>query len=137
MANFAKKTKCTYSRYADDLTFSTNRKEFPAKIAVQSYDNEWVLSTALKKEIEKVGFTVNEKKTSLQYKTARQIATGLVVNKQVNLYMQQWTSGCYFRFVLEFEIGMKDKLISPENSLLITNYRLLLLTRKMQRRTHQ
>src|SRR5258707_3815090 len=26
---------CTYSRYADDLTFSTNEKKFPAEIAVQ------------------------------------------------------------------------------------------------------
>lgn len=28
MANLAKKAKCTYSRYADDLTFSTNKKIF-------------------------------------------------------------------------------------------------------------
>ena len=55
------------------------------KIASQNNGNEWATSRTLKKEIEKVGFKVNEKKTSLQYKTSRQIATGLVVNKKVNI----------------------------------------------------
>jgi len=43
MANLAKKAKCTYSRYADDLTFSTNRKEFPEIIAIpeNADSNEW------------------------------------------------------------------------------------------------
>jgi hypothetical protein len=31
LARFAKFHKCTYSRYADDITFSTNRKEYPAR----------------------------------------------------------------------------------------------------------
>lgn len=109
MANFAKKTKCTYSRYADDLTFSTNRKEFPEKIALQNNGNEWASSRMLKKEIEKVGFTVNEKKTSLQYKTSRQIATGLVVNKKVNIkkeYYRQTRSMCHSLFQSnEFFLG--------------------------------
>ncbi len=35
MVNLAKNGKCTYSRYADDLTFSTNRKDFPASIATK------------------------------------------------------------------------------------------------------
>jgi 5S rRNA maturation endonuclease (ribonuclease M5) len=103
MANLAKKAKCTYSRYADDLTFSTNRKEFPEIIAIKKngYDNDWVSGKALKKEIAKVGFIINEKKTSLQYKTARQIATGLVVNEKVNIkreYYKQARSMCHALF---------------------------------------
>jgi len=114
MVNFAKRAKCTYSRYADDLTFSTNRNEFPAKIAIQSYDNQWVSSNTLKKEIEKVGFTINEKKTSLQYKTTRQIATGLVVNKKVNIkreYYRQTRSMCHSLFQSN-EFYIKNKRIS-------------------------
>ncbi len=113
MANLAKKAKCTYSRYADDLTFSTNKKEFPEKIAIKKNenDNEWVSGKALKKEIEKVGFTINEKKTSMQYKTARQIATGLVVNKKVNIkreYYKQARSMCHALFQSdEFYIDSK------------------------------
>ena len=33
LAQLAKLHKCTYSRYADDLTFSTNQKAFPAALA--------------------------------------------------------------------------------------------------------
>ncbi len=87
MVNLSKKSKCTYSRYADDLTFSTNAKNFPDIIAIKKPEsiNEWIPSNKLIKEVEKVGFSINEKKTSLQYKTSRQITTGLVVNKKVNI----------------------------------------------------
>ncbi len=51
MANLAKRAKCTYSRYADDLTFSTNKKEFSPKISIKAKGNknEWVPGKALKK----------------------------------------------------------------------------------------
>ncbi len=103
MMYLAKKTKCTYSRYADDLTFSTNKKEFPEKIAIRKEysDNKWIPGITLKKEIEKVGFIINENKTSLQYKTKRQTATGLVVNKKVNIkkeYYRQARAMCHNLF---------------------------------------
>jgi RNA-directed DNA polymerase len=85
MVNLAKKAKCTYSRYADDLTFSTNKKNFPKKIAIMNDTNDWIVGKALKREIEKVGFAINLEKTSMQYKTSRQITTGLVVNEKVNI----------------------------------------------------
>jgi 5S rRNA maturation endonuclease (ribonuclease M5) len=85
MVNLAKKTKCTYSRYADDLTFSTNKKEFPEKIAIKKNESDWVAGKALTKEIEKVGFSINAKKTSMQYRTSRQMTTGLIVNKKINV----------------------------------------------------
>ena len=65
MANLAKRAKCTYSRYADDLTFSTNKKDFPDSIAIMKDDNNWVAGSRLIKEIEKVGFSLNTKKTSI------------------------------------------------------------------------
>src|SRR5690606_10472469 len=34
LARMAKRYKCTYSRYADDRTFSTNQREFPSQLAV-------------------------------------------------------------------------------------------------------
>jgi RNA-directed DNA polymerase len=123
MVNLAKKAKCTYSRYADDLTFSTNRKEFPPEIAVRKngIDNEWVSGKALKKEIGKVGFAINDKKTSLQYKTARQIATGLVVNEKVNIkrdYYKQARSMCHALFQSdEFYIGSKDIAVPVKGSI--------------------
>lgn len=93
MVNLAKKAKCTYSRYADDLTFSTNQKVFPELIAINDiFDSKkWLASDILVKEISKLGFEINKSKTSLQNKTSRQIATGLVVNNKVNVKIE------YFR----------------------------------------
>ena len=101
MVRLAKKTKCTYSRYADDLTFSTNKKNFPCQIAFNIGDNNWIVGDALKKEIEKVGFYINNNKTNMQYRTSRQTATGLIVNEFVNIkkeYYKKARSMCHSLF---------------------------------------
>jgi RNA-directed DNA polymerase len=103
MVYLAKKSKCTYSRYADDLTFSTNKKEFSQEIAikVEGNGNEWIPGKTLEKEIEKVDFRINQKKVSMQNKTNRQLATGLVVNEKVNIkreYYKKARSMCHSLF---------------------------------------
>jgi len=86
LTKLAAANSCFYTRYADDLTFSTNRKSFPASIAKANPENSnlWQVGQALLKIITKCGFVVNDDKTRLQYKTSRQQVTGLVVNKKVN-----------------------------------------------------
>ena len=112
MANLAKKSKCTYSRYADDLSFSTNKKDFPDSIAIMKDDNNWLAGNRLINEIEKVGFSLNTKKTSMQFKTSRQMTTGLIVNEKVNIkreYYKIARSMCYELFNAgEFYIEKKD-----------------------------
>ncbi len=83
----AKKWRCTYSRYADDLTFSTNRREFPAAIAFQVDEGSsaWALGDDVLYQIDRAGFKVNHKKTRMQYRTGQQIVTGLTVNEKVNI----------------------------------------------------
>lgn len=101
MVNLAKRCKCTYSRYADDLTFSTNRKNFPSSIAIKRVDDHWDAGEKLIREIEKVGFYLNPDKTSMQFKSSRQITTGLIVNKKVNIrseYYKKARSMCYELF---------------------------------------
>lgn len=114
MVNLAKKAKCTYSRYADDLTFSTNKKDFPDSIAFRKDENNWIAGNRLIKEIEKVGFSLNTEKTSMQFKTARQITTGLIVNEKVNIkkeYYKNARSMCYELFKTDkFYLGKKDIL---------------------------
>ncbi|MDK4205492.1 MULTISPECIES: retron Ec67 family RNA-directed DNA polymerase/endonuclease [Bacillus] len=73
----AKKYKLDYTRYADDLTFSTNNKGFDEK------SEEFI--SQLEMIIKQSGFKINRKKTRLQYKQSRQVVTGLVVNKKVNM----------------------------------------------------
>lgn len=81
---------CTYSRYADDLTFSTNKKEFPLQIAVPvatsaGHTQLWLPGESLKQIIERTGFRINSKKTRMMYRDSRQNVTGLIVNKKINV----------------------------------------------------
>ena len=87
MVRLAKAHKCTYSRYADDLTFSTNQKEFPSAIAEEltGYPGSWVLSDNLMNEVVRTGFSVNHRKTRMQFCNSRQLVTGLTVNEKVNI----------------------------------------------------
>jgi hypothetical protein len=80
----AKNTKCYYTRYADDLTFSTNNKQFPKCIADEN-NGTWLIGDKLKKCIEESGFKINKNKVNMQYKYSRQTCVGLVINKKVNI----------------------------------------------------
>jgi hypothetical protein len=86
LASVAYKHGCSYSRYADDITFSTNKSSFPVAIAVpvKSIDHEWEVGSSLLKAVHQNGFVVNKKKTRMQYDGSRQEVTGLVVNTRVN-----------------------------------------------------
>jgi len=84
LAQLAHRHGCSYSRYADDLTFSTNERIFPSMIALSNADHSWVAGAVLSKIIEKSGFQLNPKKTRMQYRNSRQEVTGLVVNRRIN-----------------------------------------------------
>ena len=112
LARFAKIHKCTYSRYADDITFSTSRKDFPRELAfvVPGTEAEWHLGRELRGKIEHSGFKINDKKTRMQIRGSRQVTTGLMVNEKVNIRQEYWraarqmchalfTTGTYHRMV--------------------------------------
>lgn len=87
LSNLAKDYKLTYSRYADDLTFSTSAKEFPKGVSLPSkkFPTRWVIGSELKEIITRSGFSVNKKKTRMQFRGSRQLVTGLTVNTKVNI----------------------------------------------------
>jgi RNA-directed DNA polymerase len=118
LARFAKKHKCTYSRYADDITISTSRKDFPHELAfhVPGTAAEWQLGADLRAKIDASGFKINDKKTRMQFRTSRQVATGLTINEKVNTRQEYWraarhmckalfSSGVYYRFVPAALVG--------------------------------
>lgn len=73
----AKKYRLDYTRYADDLTFSTNNKYF-----LNDYDK---FLEDIKNIIHRSGFELNSKKTRLLFSNSRQEVTGLVVNKKISV----------------------------------------------------
>lgn len=87
LCKLASSNGCTYSRYADDITFSTNRPDFPTSIAktVAGQKHKWEVGDGLQKIVTLTGFTINAKKTRMQYQGSRQAVTGLVVNRKVNI----------------------------------------------------
>ncbi|KOF31347.1 hypothetical protein ACX09_09160 [Vibrio alginolyticus] len=84
LVNLASKHSCVYTRYADDLTFSTRKATFPPQI-LREEDGKIIPSKTLRNEIRRAGFSINHKKTRKQYKDSRQDVTGLVVNQKVNV----------------------------------------------------
>ncbi len=73
----AQKYRLDYTRYADDMTFSTNNIKI-----LEEYEE---FMEELRKEIEKAGFKINEDKTRIQKNNNRQTVTGLTINKKINV----------------------------------------------------
>jgi len=83
----ARAGNCSYSRYADDLTFSTNEAIFPSAIArlIGGTTDRWVAGDGLLSRVCASGFRVNHDKTRMQLPKSRQEATGLTVNQSLNV----------------------------------------------------
>lgn len=80
---------CTYTRYADDITFSTTRPQLPKQIATLKFDEAGkrrvLLGDALRQIIEGNRFKINESKVRLRVAGQRFEVTGLVVGRGVNV----------------------------------------------------
>ncbi len=76
MAGIARVFRCHFTRYADDITFSTNdvNKLDIKKLLGQIYQT-----------IEEEGFVPNKEKTKILTPKDRQIVTGIVVNDGINV----------------------------------------------------
>ena len=112
----ARDAHCTYTRYADDLTFSTNEKLFPTEIAVNVHGAEWEVGAQLRKTIERTGFKINPAKTRMSLRRSRQTVTGLVVNAKPNI------NQAYYRAARAmcnsvFQTGLYDKPSDDESKL--------------------
>ena len=85
-----------YTRYADDMSFSSRRPFEPEKI------------DSIRGIIRKYGFTINEKKTTLYGPDDEKVVTGLLVTNKVDLapgYLQ----------LVESEIGQLKSIMQSQN----------------------
>ena len=86
LQRLAAKHKATYTRYADDITFSTSEASFPQQLASnESRSATCVVGKDLFEIIDRNGIKVNARKVRLQWSRSRQEVTGLVVNAKVNV----------------------------------------------------
>lgn len=82
MRGVARRFGLHYSRYADDMTFSSMHNTYKGK---PIYNEGSVFRTEIKRIIEEQGFKMNDKKTRLQRDGERQEVTGLTVNQRANV----------------------------------------------------
>lgn len=76
LSELAKSYGLTYSRYADDITFSSNHSV---------YSNDSSFWPKLRSTIKECGFQINEAKTRLLKKGSRQEVTGITVGEKLNV----------------------------------------------------
>lgn len=84
MMKFAKKHKLTYTRYADDLTFSGYKDSILDELVFNS-NGSWQLSSELQLIFNKNSFRVNEEKISAKSNSQRHEVTGVITNKFPNV----------------------------------------------------
>lgn len=73
LIKYAEDNGLVYTRYADDLTFSTNDDNIATHIL------------KIKEIVEKSGYKINERKTHVMKDNYRKIVTGLIVNEEVKI----------------------------------------------------
>ncbi|WP_231293128.1 reverse transcriptase domain-containing protein [Serratia symbiotica] len=66
LAKIASKESLTYTRYADDITFSTRKADFPSTIA-KKVNNNYIIGKKVRSETNRSGFVINEAKTRNQF----------------------------------------------------------------------
>ncbi|RLA08250.1 MAG: hypothetical protein DRQ51_02995 [Gammaproteobacteria bacterium] len=75
LSGLATKNHCNFTRYADDITFSTNDKKIKFKPLIQQ----------IYKIVESYGFVVNRGKTKVLTPADRQVVTGIITNDGINV----------------------------------------------------
>lgn len=111
----AKRFGVTYTRYADDITFSSNHN-------VYQKESEFILE--VRKIIVEQGFLINESKVRLQQSGYRQEVTGLIVNahpnvptqyvKQVRQWIYLWETYGFVKATQYFRRDYSHKAARPQ-----------------------
>lgn len=86
LSELARTHNCRYTRYADDITFSSSSSAIPPAILRDSESVPPILGDELLRIItERHHFRISEQKTRVRTRRERQEVTGLTVNRKVNV----------------------------------------------------
>ena len=87
LSKLAKSHGCVYTRYADDLTFSSRTRPLALASRERQPDGTYIYSVSptLVAIIEANGFRINASKVRVSHREHRQEVTGLIVNKRLNV----------------------------------------------------
>jgi len=88
LTRLARTVRCYVTRYADDITFSCGSRRFPDEIGKFEFsagEERFVLSEHIQSIINSNGFLNNQSKTRFYRQSDRQMVTGLVVNRKLNV----------------------------------------------------
>jgi retron-type reverse transcriptase len=98
LSGVAKRFGLNYTRYADDITFSSKHNNY--EITANTFEKIFVVNSTFDKEVRRIiadqNFYVKESKVRLQKEGYRQEVTGLIVNEKVNVtrryikQLRQW-----------------------------------------------
>lgn len=101
LSGVAKRFGLNYTRYADDITFSSKHNNY--ELAPDTFEKIFTASSAFDREVRRIiadqNFHVKESKVRLQKEGYRQEVTGLVVNDKVNVtrrYIKQLRQWLYY-----------------------------------------
>lgn len=87
LLSFARQHGCFYTRYADDITFSTNRRSFPRAMVRRTEEaaSGVEVGTELNDLFVRVGFALQPSKTRLMDRTMRKEVCGVTCNERLNV----------------------------------------------------
>lgn len=114
LQRLARQHRCTYTRYADDMTISTSLNSFPPELARlddASSPAAVILGNALKAAIDRNGFKINAKKVRLQLPQDRHTVTGLTANEFPNVqrgYLNQLRAMLHAWRKFGYEAAQRD-----------------------------
>ena len=133
LTGVAKRFGLSYSRYADDITFSSHHCTFfNGKNDENIYNEESTFRKEIARIITDQGLHINNKKVRLQKKGFKQEVTGLIVNQKVNvkrsyikeirLYLHFWEKYGYDSGKNLFAKRYADKRHGLDSSLKIPEF---------------
>lgn len=98
---YAKDIRCIYTRYADDITFSSRQPMtgvFEGVIPASGHFNPELLASRLRSIVANNGFAINPQKTHYADRNSRRTVTGLKINQLLNvdrLYVRNIRAALY------------------------------------------